>query len=60
MELRNYHVVQADGQERNVRAQDVDVRPNGELVFSNGQELVVMYGSGEWKYVEVERQDDRG
>jgi hypothetical protein len=30
------------------------------LSFSNNSELVVAYAPGQWKYVEVERLDDKG
>lgn len=57
-ELRNYHVVLADGSERNVNARYCTI-DNGVLTFTN-EELVLAYASGEWKSVEVERLDDKG
>ena len=57
--MRNYHVVLADGSERNVKAKDLEVR-DGVLTFSNEDEIVCVYASGAWTMVEVERLDDKG
>lgn len=62
--MRDYHLVLADGSERNIRAGSVKVEVNGALSFSSGQQgsasLVVAYAPGQWKAVEVERKDDKG
>ena len=68
--MRNYHVVLADGTERNIRAGDIHT-VNGVLEFRNndtrasgsqekGYELVCAYAAGAWTSVEVERLDDKG
>lgn len=58
--LRDYHVVLADGVERNVRAQALEIGKEGTLEFYNGKELVLAYNYNAWKAVEVERLDDKG
>jgi len=62
--MRNYHLVLEDGTERNIRAEHLRV-VDGVLEFKNGTqeqgfELVCAYAAGTWKYVEVERLDDKG
>ncbi len=56
--MRNYHVVLADGTERNIKAKDLDVT-GGVLSFVNGNQTVCVYAPGTWKAVEVERLDDK-
>jgi hypothetical protein len=57
--MRNYHVVLEDGTERNIRAEDHELRDRV-LSFTRGDEEVVVYNQNAWKLVEVESQDDRG
>lgn len=60
--MPNYHLVVAEGVERNVVADAVKVDDTGALVFLSGgtrnHEVVVAYAAGCWMYVEVERKDD--
>ena len=57
--MRNYHVILNDGTERNIRASEIEINPSGALQFSNDDEVIVAYGAGAWKMVEVERKDDK-
>ncbi|HET9253887.1 MAG TPA: hypothetical protein VFO16_01635 [Pseudonocardiaceae bacterium] len=55
--VRSYHVVLADGSERDVKAIDVKV-DQGVLLFINAAgELAVAYGHGQWSLVELETRD---
>lgn len=56
--MRQYHVIFTDGTEKNFRAQDYEVR-DGVLTLTNGDNLVVCFSAGEWKYVEAEIQDTK-
>ena len=67
--MRNYHVLLANGNERNINAKSVDVDPSGALIFlselsiestESEASIVVAYAHGTWVGVEVERQDDKG
>jgi hypothetical protein len=54
-----FHVVLADGTERDVVADDYDTAA-GVLTFLNAkQRAVVAYAPGVWKLVEHESRDDR-
>lgn len=57
--MRSYHVILSDGEERDIRAEEIAVSDSGSLLFLNGSEVVVAYGAGAWKMVEVERKDDK-
>ncbi len=57
--MRNYHVVLADGSERDVKASAFIV-DHGSAVFANANgETALAYAPGEWKSVELETRDDR-
>lgn len=59
METRRYHLVLVDGTERDLKAYDVDVT-RGVLTLKNSDdEVIVAYSEGSWRYVEVERVDDK-
>ena len=59
-DLNDYHVILADGTERNVKADKVSTE-NDTLTFSRkDDELLVSYAPGTWKMVELERRDDKG
>lgn len=57
--MHKYHLVLSDGNERDVTAAGVQfVGPI--LSFYNEQgEPTLAYSEGEWKYVELERLDDK-
>jgi len=58
--MPNYHVVMMDGSERNIRAATVS-QDEGVLVFATEEDQPkVAIAPGQWKYVELESQDDRG
>jgi hypothetical protein len=57
--LRKFHVVLANGEERDVTGKDAKVR-DGALVISNNSEESVIYAAGQWVMCELERKDDRG
>jgi hypothetical protein len=57
--MRNFHVVLKDGTERNVRADNFEIR-EGQLSFLRADGPVLVYNVNEWQMVEVESQDDRG
>jgi hypothetical protein len=57
--MRSYHVILADGSERDIRAEEIAVADSGSLLFLNGSEVIIAYGPGSWKMVEVERKDDK-
>ena len=59
--IHSFHVVMADGTERNVTAGEAQ-RDHGALVFvrENSTDEKVVIAAGAWKYYEVEAQDDRG
>lgn len=57
--MRRYHLVLVDGTERDLNAYDLDVT-RGVLSMKNvDDEVIVAYAEGTWRYVEVERQDDK-
>jgi|GEM_PF-5030015 len=59
--MRNYHVVLHSGDERNVKASDIQVEMNGTLWFFNeAGERFMAYGPATWLLVEVETRDDTG
>jgi hypothetical protein len=58
--MRNFHVKLADKSERNIKADEMEIDSKGMLSFLNGDERIVVYNTGEWTMVEVERLDDRG
>ena len=66
--MRNFHVVLADGSERNIKAKSFAIEEGvlefwGELSIEATEsdvEVVVAYGPGIWAAVEVERKDDKG
>lgn len=58
--MRNYHVTMSNGTERNVKAKNMEVTPNGSLTFDNDGEVICAYAAGAWSTVEVERLDDKG
>jgi len=55
----SYHVVLANGTERDVKATDANVH-DGALMLLNNDGPVVMYAAGTWSLCELERKDDRG
>jgi hypothetical protein len=59
--VHSFHIVMADGTERNVKAGEAR-RDNGALVLiregSTDEKVVV--AAGAWTYYELEAQDDRG
>lgn len=58
--MNKYHLVLANGSERDITAESVEVE-NGTLILK-GQysgEPVVIYAPGTWLGCEVERKDDR-
>jgi hypothetical protein len=66
--MRNYHVLLANGNERNIWAKGIEV-DNGALLFisepsTEGTEtegaIVVAYAPGTWVGVETEQKDDKG
>jgi len=58
--MPNYHLVMTDGSERNIRAASIE-QDEGALVFATEEDTPkVVIGPGQWKYVELESQDDRG
>jgi hypothetical protein len=57
--MRNYHIVLANGMERNVKAEHVRVEAAGALVFMHGKDTILAYAAGVWTAVEVERLDDK-
>jgi hypothetical protein len=59
--VHSFHVVMADGKERNVKAGEAR-RDDGALVFvrENSTDEKVVIAAGQWTYYEVEAQDDRG
>ena len=61
--MRSYHVVFLDGTERDVRAEWYEV-DEGALNFynrtaTNNIETILTLADGTWRYVEVERLDDK-
>ena len=59
--VHSFHVVMTDGSERDISAGEC-TRDQVALIFlreNTGDEKVVI-AAGQWKYVEVEAQDDRG
>lgn len=61
--MRNYHVVFLDGTERDVKAEWYEV-DDGALNFfnrtaNNNIETILTLADGTWRYVEVERLDDK-
>ena len=62
--MRKFHVVLTDGTERDVNAAWYDIE-DGALNFYNSTEpgrvdTVLTYADGTWRYVEIERLDDKG
>lgn len=57
--MRSYHVILENGEERDIRADEIAVSESGAILFLNGSETIVAYGAGAWKMVEVERKDDK-
>jgi hypothetical protein len=58
--VQSFHIVMVDGTERNVRAASMEDTRSGALVFAR-QDAVprVIIAPGQWKYVELESQDDK-
>jgi hypothetical protein len=57
--MRRYHLVLANGSERDVNASDLVVQ-DGALVFTNpNREILVVYAPDTWVAAEVERLDDK-
>lgn len=58
--MRVYHVVLADGTERDVTAHEVLIH-NGSLVFRNeAGDDILLYADTAWLACEVSRLDDKG
>lgn len=57
-----YHLVLADGSERDVTGTDARVVDGGALEIRNSDRggEQVLYAAGAWRLCELERQDDRG
>ena len=56
--MRSYHVILADGTERDIKAESVAIGAAGDLELRNGREVIVAYAPAAWRMVEVERKDD--
>jgi len=57
----SYHVILANGSERDVKADDYTIDENGTLFFLNDKsKKVVTYSASAWAMVELEIRDDRG
>ena len=62
-DLNSYHVVLADGSERDIKADTVAISEGGVLSFhrkDSNQELLVAYAPDTWVLCELERRDDTG
>lgn len=58
--LHKFHVVLADGSERDVTGEAANVVGGGALVITSASdEELVMYAAGAWTLCEQERKDDR-
>ena len=59
--IHSFHVVLTDGSERDIKAGEAR-RDEGALVFirEGKSDEKVVYAAGQWKYYEVEAQDDKG
>jgi hypothetical protein len=61
MAAHSFHLILADGSERDVKGAAQTVEANGALVVRNNDgEALVVYASGAWTLAERERKDDKG
>ena len=57
----SFHLVLADGSERDVTGDDFEVQSSGALVITgHAGAIVVAYAPDAWHLCEPERQDDKG
>jgi|KBSMisStaDraftv2_1062788.scaffolds.fasta_scaffold00662_12 hypothetical protein len=57
--LHSYHLVLADGSERDVKGHDINAHDGALIVLNNERGAVVMYAAGQWRMAELERKDDK-
>jgi hypothetical protein len=57
--LQSFHIVLADGTERDVKGSALQIIGSGALVIENPDAGAVAYAPGTWKLCELERKDDR-
>lgn len=60
MDKHSFHVVLADGTERDIKGDDLSVDAGCLLVRNHEGHAAVIYAPGTWKAAELERRDDRG
>ena len=56
-----YHLVLADGSERDLTAYSYRIEANGALsLYASNEDKIASYAEGQWHLIEQERKDDRG
>ena len=59
-DLNSYHVVLANGSERDIKADHIKVEDGTLLFYRTDDEILVVYAPETWIGVELERMDDKG
>jgi hypothetical protein len=58
--VRKYHIVLANGSERDITGSEAIVRDGALIIKSSGaDEEGVIYAAGQWTMCELERKDDK-
>ena len=59
-DLNSYHVVLANGSERDIKADHIAITEGSLFFFRTDDEILVAYAPDTWIAVELERMDDKG